>query len=59
MGNCILNGEAHQCQGRDKPFFFVQYYFVMGLLILFLFHISRHSVFGRDKQLIVLQDADK
>ena len=42
------------------PFLFTfQYYLVMGLLIEFLFHISRYSFLGRDKQLLVLQDAEK
>ena len=60
MGNRFLNGEAHQRQRRRNAIFmFFQYSFVMGLLIGFLVHISRCSFLGRDKQLLVLQDARK
>ena len=60
MGNRFLNGKAHQRQGRRNDIFMLfQYSFVMGLLIGFLFHISRVFFLGPDKQLLVLQDARK
>ena len=39
--------------------FFLQYFFIMRELMRFFCRISRYSFFGQDKQLLVLQDAEK